>query len=362
MAQTDTEQDKSELATPYKLEQARQRGQVARSTDAVVAAVFVALTLAWFGLGDRLLTGLRTLAQVLLATVGNRQWSVRSATSTFEVLGFDLMSLLLPVLAIVALAAAAATVAQTGPVFSAEPIKPQWERLNPAAGLKRLFSLRLAFDTFKSVLKLALLGAVLWLTIRSDAGDLVLLGMQTTTGQANLLQDHAGALLMRLTLALIVIALIDLGYSRWEYSKKMRMSSREVRDEHKQREGDPRIRSRLRELRAAMLNRSRSTNKLPQADVLITNPTHLAVALVYRHGEMAAPQLLTKGAGEIARKLREAARAHGIPIVQNPPLARELYRRLDLDGWVPEDLYPTVARILVWVYAQRDAKAARATP
>jgi len=151
--------------------------------------------------------------------------------------------------------------------------------------------------------------------------------------------------------------LLDIGYTRWDYGKKMRMSRREVRDEHKQREGDPRIRSRLRQLRAEMLKQSRALRSVRDADVLITNPTHLAVALSYKHGDMPAPKMLAKGAGNMAAKMREIARRRNIPVVENPPLARAIYKRLKTGEFLPEDLYPATAKILLWVYSMRNARA-----
>ncbi|WP_284620670.1 EscU/YscU/HrcU family type III secretion system export apparatus switch protein [Aquabacterium humicola] len=358
MAEAESEQDKSEAASPYKLERARQRGQSARSPDIGVATVFVALTLCWYGMGDSIARGIADLARADLSNIGLRQWSPDGISAYLVAIGIDSLVLLAPVLVAIALAVGLAAFAQVGPVFSAEPVKPQWDRVNPASGFKRLFSMRMLFETFKSVLKLVTLGIVVWFSVETLMHELSVLGLQAAPQQAAWLKGHIGSLLVKLTLVLVVIALLDLGYVRWEFARKMRMSRREQRDEHKQREGDPRIRSRLRELRMKMLRQARSLVNLPKADVLITNPTHYAIALAYRHGEMAAPQMLAKGAGELAHKLRRAAMARGIPIVQNPPLARALYKRLEVDEWVPEDLYPVVARILVWVYAQRDAQAA----
>jgi flagellar biosynthetic protein FlhB len=137
----------------------------------------------------------------------------------------------------------------------------------------------------------------------------------------------------------------------------MRMSHRDIKDEHKQREGDPRIRARLRQLRQEMLKKSQAVRKLPGSDVVVTNPTHLAVALSYKHGEMAAPRVVAKGAGDLAAKMREMALRHGIPVVENRALARELFFKVDFEQPVPEKLYPQVARILVWVFAMREARA-----
>jgi flagellar biosynthetic protein FlhB len=138
----------------------------------------------------------------------------------------------------------------------------------------------------------------------------------------------------------------------------MRMSKRDVKDEAKNRDGDPRIRARIRELRKEMLKRSKSMANVPKADVLITNPTRIAIALTYDHGKSAAPRVVAKGAGDLAKKMRETAQRHQIPIVQNRPLARALFREVDYEGYVPEKWYPQVAKIMVWVYSMREAKRA----
>jgi len=216
--------------------------------------------------------------------------------------------------------------------------------------------MRLIYDAGRSVVKLVVLCAVLWVTIKQLLPDLYKLTYIDAHAHAHFVLGAVPPLLFKLLLAMMAIALLDLGYTRFEYGKKMRMSRREVRDEHKQREGDPRIRSRLRQLRAQLLKQSQSVKKLPDADVLLTNPTHYAVALSYRHGEMPAPKLIAKGAGSLAAKMRTKARQLNIPVVENPPLTRELYKRTDFDQFVPEDMYPKIAKIMIWVYAMRKAR------
>jgi flagellar biosynthetic protein FlhB len=152
---------------------------------------------------------------------------------------------------------------------------------------------------------------------------------------------------------MLVFALLDWSINRWEYLRKMRMSKREIKDEHKERQGDPRIKRRLRELRLQWLKRSRQIAKVGSADVLLTNPTHYAVALEYRHGEMPAPTITARGAGEIARRMRLEARRRGVPVVENAPLARALYALKESETLVPEEHFDQVARLLRWVYAAR---------
>ncbi|HYD79879.1 MAG TPA: flagellar biosynthesis protein FlhB [Paucimonas sp.] len=355
MAEQD--QERNEAATPYKLKEAQKRGQTAKSQEATFVAVLAAFVGVVFAAGPSIAQRELTVMQALFTQAGRADWT---ANGTFDwLLGVVRESLLIlgPVLFAVAAAAILVNFIQVGPIFSFKPVTPDWERLNPAAGFKRLFSIRMVYEAFKGLLKLAIVSCVLWFALKHLLPGLLSLTYIDPRGHAQLVMGDVGPLLFKLLMVLLVIAAIDFSYTRWDFAKKMRMSRREITDEHKQREGDPRIRSRLRQLRIEMLKQSRAMQKLPEADVLLTNPTHLAIAISYKHGQMPAPKMLAKGAGEAAAKMREAARRHRIPIVENRPLARELYKRLDSDEYVPEDLYPQVAKILIWVYAMREARA-----
>jgi flagellar biosynthetic protein FlhB len=353
----DQDENRNEAATPFKLKEAQKRGQVAKSQEVVFVAVLAATVLVLYAQGDVLARRSLALVREALQQLGRDDWSANAVAGWVAALVGEGLLLLAPLLLAVAAAAVLANVAQTGPVFSAKPITPDFAKLNPAAGFKRLFSMRLLYEAFKSVLKLAVMGAVLWLAIGQLMPILLGLSYVDVRGHGFLVMGQIAPLLGKLLLIILVVASVDALYTRWDYAKKMRMSRREITDEHKQREGDPRIRSRLRQLRLEMLKQSRAVRGLPGADVLLTNPTHIAVAIAYRHGEMPAPQLVAKGAGEVAAKMRAVARRNGIPIVENRPLARALYQRVDFEAYVPEDLYPVLARILLWVYAMRQQHA-----
>jgi flagellar biosynthetic protein FlhB len=362
---SDEGQDKSQAATPHKLREAQKRGQVAKSVEANYAAVLAALVGICFAAGPAMAQRVLMLARGAFNQAGRGDWASDNVAAWLAHLLGASIAALLPLLLALAVVAVAVNLAQTGAVFSFDPVTPDFKRLNPAAGLKKLFSMKALYDAFRSLLKLALLGTVAWFAMRSMLPDLLKLSYIDARGHAALALGNVGPLLFKLMLAVLLIALIDVVYTRWDFAKKMRMSHKDITDEHKQKEGDPRIRSRLRQLRNEMLKQARSLRKLPEADVLITNPTHIAIALSYRHGEMPAPKLLAKGSGKLAARMRDAAREHHIPIVENRPLARELYKRLGAEQYVPEDLYPRVAKILIWVYAMRQRRAgpaARSAP
>jgi flagellar biosynthetic protein FlhB len=354
MAEQDS--DRSEEATPHRLEEARKKGSVARSLDVTALAVLAALVLVIQANGWDALRVTVQLQHRILARIGHTDWSPEGVAAWMAELLVAMLTVLGPLFLAVAVVAVLANVVQTGPLFTFEPVKPDFDRLNPASGFKRVFSMRTLFEAGKSIVKMVVLSSVVYFALRDLVPGLVALPGAEAKGYLRVLVALCGALLVKLVFTQLVIAAIDFAFVRRDFAKQMRMSKRDVKDEHKNREGDPRIRSRIRELRQEMLKRSRAVAKVPSADVLITNPTRLAVALSYRHGASGAPQVVAKGAGDLARKMREVAARHQIPVVQNRPLARTLFREVDFDGYVPEKLYPQIAKIMVWVYAMRDAR------
>lgn len=352
----DQDLDRNEAATPYKLQKARERGQVGKSSDAVSAAVFtVAVAYLYWQGWDALLAQFK-YDGVLLTQAARVD---ASASNLWRLLGGmvrDTGIMLVPFLATLMVVAIVANVMQTGPVLSVEPIAPDFDRANPVNGLKKLFSMRTLFDGGRAIVKLVLLTLVVYQALKSLAPQFFQLASLSPAGLARTMVADAASTGLKIALMLCLIALADFAYTRHEFSKKMRMSRRDLRDESKHREGDPRIRARLRELRREALRRSMAARNTATADVLLTNPTHVAVALRYVHGEMQSPQLVAKGAGTLAATMREIAARHQIPIVQNPPLARELYKSIDIEQHVPPVLYAQVARILVWVFAMKKAR------
>ncbi|SMC27704.1 flagellar biosynthetic protein FlhB [Andreprevotia lacus DSM 23236] len=349
--------DRSEQATPYKLEQARGKGSVAKSVDLVYVGVLCALLVFFFGYGWHAVNQILTILQAVLNEAGRSDWSANGIMSWLGAVLLALASPLAPLLLSVMIAAVVTSLAQTGPVFSVHPIKPDWNKLNPATGFKRFFSMRIVYESGKSVLKLVVIGAVLAMGLLNMRTMLVALPNADVHQYGRVLLEQCGSLLFKMAMVMAIFAIVDFAFARWEYLRQMRMSRRDIRDEHKMREGDPRIRSRLRELRMEFLKRTKGLAQIPESDVLITNPVHYAVAVRYKHGDMLAPQVVAKGAGGIVTKMKQVAARHNVVVVQNPPLARALFRQVDTEQYVPESLYPEVAKILVWIYAMRRARA-----
>lgn len=359
MAQ-EPDQDKSHAATPYKLEKALEQGQAAKSTVVVSAVVFgtAMVFLDWQGwpVWQRIFLADRKVfaAAGVLGTNPAGIWPLCGQMLA------AMLWLAAPFLAAMVIAAVLANLMQTGPILSMTPIKPDWNRLNPVDGFKRIVSLQGLFVLGRSVLKAALIGTVAYFALKSLAPQFYRLSSLPAGALVRQLLQDLASLGLRLAGVMVLVALLDLLFTKRQFAKKMRMSHREVKDEVKNRDGDPRVRARIRELRRELLKRSASLKNTRNADVLITNPIHVAVALRYVHGEMASPQVVAKGRGFMAAAMRSIAARHRIPVVPSPALARQLYRDLAVDQHVRPDLYAPVARIIVWVLSRRDAARRRA--
>lgn len=356
----DQDLDRSQDATPHKREEARKRGQVARSADAFSFAVLVVALLASYAL---LTPALHRMSNLLANGLQGTAAVLADPTAAARLMGRGLQEALLvlaPLLFSVAVAAVLTGLLQTrGLVFSSTPIKPDFSRLNPAAGFKKLLSIRVLHETAKSTLKLIALAATAYLAIQALVPTALRLSGSSAPSLLIQLAAASGGLTAKLCAALMAFVLLDFLFVRWEFLRQLRMSKREFDDEHKNREGDPRIRQRQREIRLQFLKAARAVQRVPQAQVVVTNPTHVAIALQYQHGITPAPVVLAKGAGVLAMQIRRAANKAGVPIVHSPRLARALYKEVPQDGYVPEHWYPPIARILVWLRSLAEARNLR---
>jgi len=352
MAEQDT--DKTEQATPFKLEEARKHGQVAKSIEMnsflVIVTFLAALTL-W---GGDIALHHAQVDRVVFEDAGKLNFDITSLSTWFGKIMMATLSMLAPFVITLMAIVILFSLIQTGPVFTFFPLKPDMKRLNPVEGFKRVFSKKLLFEAFKSLVKIGLFSTIVYLVIKGFVPRL--LGMPDSDPRTYPVQllNFVKELIFKLGMAMVIVALLDLIYTRWEFAQKMRMSPREVKEEYKRREGDPRIKSKLRELQREAAKRGQSLSRVPDADVLITNPTHLALGVVYVRGEMAAPVINAKGAGEMAQKMKAVARRNNVPIVEDKKLARALYRKTNLDQPIGTRFYPEVAKILAGVYSHKN--------
>ena len=336
------DEDKTEQATPFKLEEARRQGQVAKSPDLVSLLVLGVVLISVFAAGGWATRQSLEMASRLLISSG--QVSIEPAQVLFigRWVSEQVLQILAPLLILVVCAAVIANLVISGPVFSFKPLSPQVSRLNPAQGLKRVFSLRTLYETGKTIFKLALIMVAVYLSITALMPKL----LQLPSAQPRQLPDElislGGATLFAILGALVLVALMDVAFTQWEFRRQMRMSRRELKDEIRRREGDPQIKSKRRQLLASLQKKNQSMGRVKDATLVLINPAHLAVALQYQRGTMPAPRVLAKGIGEQARQIRSIAFRHRIPVVQDVALTRRLYE-LDLDVYIPEEEFESVA-------------------
>lgn len=343
----ETLQEKTEEPTPRRREEARKRGQVAKSREVAAVAVLSGGLLSFLLAGGFVYTQLaRTLVYFLGLPHRSLEfpeaWEVLLVGTKFAILA------LLPVVAVVSLASFLSLFLQVRGVVAWEALTPKPERLNPVEGFKHLFSLPSLVELVKSFLKLAIIGLVAYLVIHRDENRVLLLIGEPVENIAREIFDLSRTLVTKTLIALVALAVLDFLFQRWETERHLRMTRQELKEELKQTEGDPWVKARIRQIQRAMAQR-RMMAEVPKADVVITNPQHLAVALKYELGEMPAPQIVAKGADLIAERIKEIAREHRVPIVENPPLARALYQ-VEIGEFVPAELYQAVAEVLAYVY------------
>jgi flagellar biosynthetic protein FlhB len=348
----DSAQDKTERATPKRKKDARKQGQLPRSRELSAAAVTGAGALAVVagahGLAEHAAAMMRdslTVDPELLVQTG--QLPVQLMHTLLQGL-----MLVVPVLAATACTALIAPLLLGGWNFSFEALIPKFSRLNPLTGVGRIFSSHGAAELGKGIAKVLCIGAVATIYLWNRRSALIALSAESP---AHGIADGAAIVLGAgswLVGALLIIAAIDAPYQIWSFAKQMRMSKQEVRDEMKHTEGRPEVKGRIRKLQYEMSKR-RMMQSVPTADVVITNPTHYAVAIQYSSKDMRAPRVVAKGAGEVAAAIRDLARDHRVPLVSAPPLARALYRGVELDREIPASLYAAVARVLTYVYQLR---------
>nr|WP_241025551.1 flagellar biosynthesis protein FlhB [Burkholderia sp. Ac-20384] len=341
--------DKTEAATPRRREKAREEGQVARSRElasfALLAAGFYGAWLLAGPLGGHLQAMLRGAFTFDRATAFDTN-RMLSAAGSASLEGF---AALLPILALTGVAALLAPMALGGWLISSKTFELKFDRLNPISGLGRIFSIQGPIQLGMSLAKTLVVGGIGGVAIWRSKDELLGLATQPL-GVALPDALHLVAVCCGTTVAgMLVVAALDVPYQIWQYNKKLRMTKEEVKREHRENEGDPHVKGRIRQQQRAIARR-RMMAAVPKADVVVTNPTHFAVALQYTDGEMRAPKVVAKGVNLVAARIRELAAEHNVPLLEAPPLARALYHNVELEREIPGSLYSVVAEVLAWVY------------
>ena len=345
--------EKSEEPTSKRREEARGKGQVAKSKYVNLTATLIAAVLVLRFMGWELLVGLERLFVGFFSLAGNRGEIMQEdfIALSFKT-GLVMIPFFAPLLGCVVLAALGTGFLQTSFLWTTESLKVDPSRLSPLAGLKRMFSPESAAEFVKSLLVLFSMGAVGFYLLYLNIGALSSL-IDLGVGGIILFGTGEGMVFMGAAIGIMAImAILDYLFQRWQTEKKLRMSRQEIKEEMRQQEGDPLLKSRLRSIREK-LGRQRMMTDVAQADVVITNPQELAVALRYQLAEMVAPQVVGKGAGLIAQNIRAVARERSIPLVENKSLARLLFRNVEVGQVIPENLYRAVAEVIAYVYRLR---------
>jgi flagellar biosynthetic protein FlhB len=342
-------EEKTEQPTPKKRRELKEKGEVAKSKELPSVAVLLSALMALSFFGSYMYSHVQIIMKGAFALPTMNDLNI----SEFMKYAHDLIGrfivLLSPVFGAIFITAILSNIMQVGFIVSGESITPKFSKIDPIKGFGRMFSKQALMEFFKSLLKLIIVGGVAFLTVKGEMKNFSLLGdMETNTIFIYILKIFF-KIFIRCSMAMIVLVVIDYIFQKWEFENRIKMTKQEVKDEFKKSEGDPLIKSRIRSIQMEMA-RKRMMQAVPDADVVITNPTHLAVALKYDSLTMNAPKVLAKGPGKIAERIREMASEHDIPIMENKELARNLYAAVDVGQEIPAALYQAVAEILAYIY------------
>ncbi|MCL6603075.1 MAG: flagellar biosynthesis protein FlhB [Paenibacillus sp.] len=341
--------EKTEKATPKKRQEARKKGQVAKSAELSGAVVLLSAVLSLSMFGGFIKERLMSLYTDVFLNRMNMVVTPENVNVLLSDYGLQILILLAPLLGITFIIAIVVNLMQVGFMATGEGITPKFDKINPIKGFKNIFSMRSFVEFLKSIFKLLIISYLVYSTIWAQKGDFASLShvsleriFQFTAGMTLKLGIKIGA-------ALMIMAALDYMYQRYEHEKSLKMSKQDIKDEYKKSEGDPLIKGKIRE-RQRRMAMQRMMQEVPNADVIITNPTHFAVALKYDGSKMEAPQIVAKGQDFVALRIRELAKEHGIMTMENKPLARALFHRAEIGDVVPADLFQAVAEVLAYVY------------
>jgi flagellar biosynthesis protein FlhB len=353
-----SDQEKTEEATSQRREDYRRRGHVVQTKE--LASVLLLLGFACFIwlLGRFFLTQIFDSYRLAYTFISPGNMGKEALIPLFGKMSVSLFFVIAPIFLLAFVISAGSSILQIGFLFSEEALSPNLEKINPLAGLKRLFSWKSLVEGLKSILKLCVIGYTAYLVLKGAADTLPRIGF-LAPGQ---MLEYLGSEMFRMILGmggvLIFIAIMDYFFQRIQLEEQMKMTKQEIRDEVKTREGDPLIKARIRKIQKEVSQR-RMMADVPKADVIITNPTHLAVALKYSPEKFAAPILLAKGQDQVALRIREIAMANNITIVENKPLARTIYKTLEIGQTIPRELFAAVAEVLAYVFKLKKKKLMR---
>lgn len=347
-------QERTETATAKRRTDFREKGQVAQSKEVTTAGLLTLSLVLWIFYAPSFWGDLQQLYRTSIFRLADFEVTGPNVVVLARSLGALLGNLLWPIFLVSLVVGFLSSFLQVGPLLSTKVFKPDISKFDPIKGMKKFVSKRSAVELIKSLAKVSLIAYVAYLTIANEFDTALSLGMLELNQTLVFIAKVAVLVMAKTCAIMILLAFIDFAFSRYEMEQKMKMTKQEVKEEHKQTEGDPLLKSRIRSMQMQQARR-RMMSEVPKADVIITNPTHFSIAISYERETMDAPQIIAKGADHVAFKIREIAREHKIPVIENKPLARALYKQ-EIGEQVPEELFTAVAEILAYVYRLKSNK------
>lgn len=342
---------KTEKATPKRRRDAREKGQVLQSREISSALILLFVFLTLKVLGNHIYNQIASLFNLCMNGL-SMDFDAGSINEILRLMGLVVLQLLKivgPLFAVALVVGVGTSFAQVGSLFTIEPLKPKFSKLNPINGIKRIFSLRGLTELIKAILKITAIGIVAWKSIEAEGNNIAKLMNLDLVSIVGYITSTAINVAIKICMCMVAIAVLDFGYQWWQYEKDLKMTKQEIKQEYKETEGNPetkqRIRSKQREVSAR-----RMLSEVPKADVVITNPTHFAVAISYDSAKAPAPIVVAKGQDYLAQRIKEVAKENNVELVENKPLAQELYKNVEVGQQVPPELYQAVAEILAFVY------------
>ena len=354
----DSDQEKTEEPTAKREEDARKKGDIARSKELNTVVVLMVGSMMIWMTGDRIIQGMWKVMEGAFTIERSSLFDPLETVNGLQLAMQDALLFVAPFLAAMVIAALAGPIAMGGWSFSAEAFTPKARKMNPIEGFKRMFAMRSLIELVKSLLKFGLVLGIMALLVNNYLSEFIYLSRLPLEDALLRASDVMTLAFVVLCASLLLVVAIDVPFSLWEYKKKLKMTLQEVKDEMKQTEGRPEVKGKVRQLQQEM-SQGRMLEAVPQADVIVTNPTHFAIALKYEEGGNGAPIVVAKGADLIAANIRNIAVGHGVTLVSAPPLARALFFTTEIDQEVPKGLYLAVAQVLAYVYQLKMATEKR---
>ncbi|RDW17820.1 flagellar biosynthesis protein FlhB [Oceanobacillus chungangensis] len=341
--------EKTEKATPKKRQDERKKGKVAKSQDVNAAILLLSCLVTLILFSNYILGHMTTLYEQFFTNYIDQEVTVSSVMQTFLITVFELMKMVAPIFIIAIIAALASNFLQIGFLFTTESLKFDLKRIDPIQGAKRIFSIRALVELLKSLLKIVCIGAITFFIIWIYKDEMLMTAFTTAENALSFFGTVTTTMGISATIALLFLAILDYAYQRFDYEKNLRMSKQDIKDEYKNMEGDPLIKSKIKEKQRQAATR-RMMSEVPNADVVITNPTHYAIAIKYDEQKASAPYVIALGVDQTALKIKEIAKEHDVVMIENRPLARALYKAVEIGDVIPEEFYKAVAEILAYVY------------